>query len=75
MVVFDLFGVVIDSHSKIKYNLNDARRDIANDCNFDINTSSISMFFEDKNFGVTNGKEFDNLIEKYINKSKRNYGK
>lgn len=29
MVVFDLFGVVIDSHSKMKYNLSNARGDIA----------------------------------------------
>lgn len=70
MVVFDLFGVVIDSHSKIKYNLSNARRDIANDCNFDINI--FLKFFEDKEFGITSGKKFDYLIKKYINKCKSN---
>lgn len=70
IVIFDLFGVVIDSHSKTKYNLNNARRDIANDCNFDINV--FSMFFEDEKFGITNEKDFDNLIKKYINECKSN---
>ena len=37
IVIFDLFGVIIDSHSKTKYNVHDARRDIADDCKFDIN--------------------------------------
>ena len=65
-----MFGVVIDSHSKTKYNVHDARRDIANDCKFDINI--FSMFFKDAKFGITNGKDFDDLIKEYINKCKSN---
>ena len=70
IVIFDLFGVIIDSHSKTKYNVHDARRDIANDCKFDINI--FSMFFKDAKFGITNGKDFDDLIKEYINKCKSN---
>lgn len=69
-MVFDLVGVVIDSHSKTKYNLNNARKDIANACNFD--TDVFLDFFEDNRFGIASGKKFDNLIKEYINKCKSN---
>ena len=44
IVIFDLFGVIIDSHSKTKYNVHDARRDIADDCKFDINIFSMFCY-------------------------------
>lgn len=64
LIVFDLFGVVIDSHSKIKYNLNCARLDIANFCN--LKKDTLLKFFEDDRFGVTSNEEFKNLIQEYI---------
>lgn len=70
LIAFDLFGVVIDSHSQTKYNINNARQDIADFCNFD--KEIFLQFFNDVRFGITLGKEFENLIQEYINKCNSN---
>ena len=54
-IVFDLFGVIIDSHSKIKYNVSDARIDIVNYNKIDLGT--LIEFFYGNRFGVTSRKK------------------
>lgn len=70
LIIFDLFGVVIDSHSQTKYNIDSARRDIANYCNLDLD--SFLPFFSDSQFGTTPAILFEKLIQRYIIKCKSN---
>lgn len=68
LIVFDLFGVIIDSHSKTKYNIDNARQDIANYCNFDLDI--FLPFFNESQFGIVSTTSFENLVQRYITKCK-----
>lgn len=68
LIVFDLFGVVIDSHSKTTYNVHNAREDIAHYCNFDLN--EFLSFFSEYQFGIASTILFEQLVQKYIRKCK-----
>lgn len=70
LIVFDLFGVLVDTHSKTKYNVYDAREEIASSCNLEI--EKFLQFFDDNRFGIVSGKEFEKLLQEYITKCNSN---